>query len=128
MLKWWHRLTNPHCVECEYEKKCKSCETLQFALEQANREKHDLLNALLKLTSKDSEVITPANELSIDELKPRFIPWRIRQAELEANDRATAKLAKDKAEEMKSAEKDYTVKVDPAINKLEEEVLEGAEL
>lgn len=132
MLKWLHHLFSPHCAECilvnaELDR-CKSCETLQLALDQANREKHDLLNALMQLsqprTEPDSKPYVPLET----DTKSKFVPWRVRQAELEANDREAARLLRDKHKEIadaKAAEaaivKDFTVKVDP-IEELEKEV------
>ena len=124
MLKWWHKFTNPHCIECEREHECKSCETLQQQLAQANREKHDLLNTVLLLSQPRTIVEETPYKPEITDLKPKITPWRVRQAELEANDRDAAKLLKDKQKEIDDAKAAaaYTVKVDLDVDKLEQEV------
>jgi len=135
MLKFLHHLFNPHCEQCELDlrelDRCKSCETLQSALDQANREKHDLLNTILRLSSGTKQVEDKPYEPNLEEVKPRQVPWRVRQAQLEAEDRRSAQILKDKQKEIddtKVAAK-FTVKVETtpsvtdAIDELEEEVL-----
>lgn len=130
---WWHHFIDPHCIDCAFEKsearQCKSCDTLRLALDQANREKHDLLNHIMQLTIKSEVVEDKPYVPVIADVKPKFVPWRVKQQELEAADRMTAKLMQDKKKEMDEATLKYEVKV-PAtatIEELENEVLEGVE-
>jgi hypothetical protein len=129
--EWLHHLFTPHCVQCKEDyvelDRCKSCEVLEQQLAQANREKHDLLNMIMQLSQPKVEVEAKPYIPLADEARPKFIPWRVKQQELEANDRQAARILKDKHKEMAdakaaAAEKDYTVKVETSISKLEEEL------
>lgn len=125
MFNFFHRLLHPHCVECTRDTECKSCETLQQQLAQVNREKHDLINTIIKLSQPKVALEEPAYQPDLADLKPKVKPWGVLRAELEANDRNQAKLLKDKQKEIEDtkAAAAYTVKVDPIVDKLEQEVL-----
>jgi hypothetical protein len=111
MFSFIHKLLNPHCEHCAAERKerleferlkhleerneikddsiCESCETLKRQLEIRNHEYELLLNRVLEKPAQVVEDKTPM-ELS----RPRHIPWRVRQQELEAADRQRAELLK----------------------------------
>jgi hypothetical protein len=111
-MKWIHRLLNPHCEHCAAERKeqielerlaridereeikdsthCESCDTLRRQLEIRNHEYDLLLNRLLAKPEPVVEDKTP-----VEVSRPRNIPWRVRQQELEAADRERARLLKD---------------------------------
>ena len=81
---------------------CETCEILRFQLEESNRERKELLHKLLNKDEPKPPVF------SEDELKPvqsQFIPWRVRQQMLEAEDRQKARLLNDKAKEIAELEK-----------------------
>lgn len=69
---------------------CESCETLKRQLEIRNHEYDLLLNRVLEKPAQPVEDKSPV-ELS----RPRHVPWRIRQQELEAADRQRAQLLRD---------------------------------
>lgn len=104
IANWIHRLFNPHCTHCQVDyqesKICNSCETLKIIVEQLRRDNERLTDALLdKVRVRESE---PPS----DELTPirSFIPWRVRQQELEANSKKEAELAAKRVMETKSTE------------------------
>ena len=96
---WLHHLFNPHCVECahdELEKHiCQSCEILKQQLAIANDEKRHLLNKLINPT----ELVEAEKEPPVL-LKPRHIPWKVKQQILEAEDRKAAELKREKQKEI----------------------------
>lgn len=92
-LKEFYEVRAIHRAELREErssKVCESCETLKRQLEIRNHEYELLLNRVLEKPAPPVEDKTPV-ELS----KPRHMPWRIRQQELEAADRQRAQLLKD---------------------------------
>lgn len=96
MWKWIHHLLEPHCEQCKAEREenkvCSSCETYKVQLEIANYEKRELLKTVLE--SMKPQVSETKVEIP-EPLKPRAIPWRIRQQMLEEEDRAKAKTIAD---------------------------------
>lgn len=70
---------------------CNTCEVLRSELENSNRERRELLSRLLdrdqpKAEKEDKEKYKP--------IQPQFVPWRVRQQMLEAEDRKRAELLK----------------------------------
>ena len=68
---------------------CNTCEVLRSELENSNRERKELLSRLLdrdqpKAEKEDREEYKP--------IQPQFVPWRVRQQMLEAEDRKRAEL------------------------------------
>ncbi len=109
MFKWWHELTNPHCLHCteqaREDKHCNTCEVLRNQLESSNLERQQLLQRLLY---KDIEPTT------LDEQYPKEtpkinIPWAVKKQMLENESRERAKILRD------------TIK--PDIETLEKEIL-----
>ncbi len=104
MYNFIHRFLNPHCRDCFLEqtesKRCDNCDTLKLLLEQERHQNQLLLNTIIEL---NKPLIPEKNEVREEkqELKPSFVPWRVRQRELEANDRKEAELRKKKIEELK---------------------------
>lgn len=129
---WWHHFTNPHCADCMLEraeaKECKSCNTLQIALDHAEYRNRELLQTIIELTKPKVETVSIPYMPELEAVKPSVTPWRVKRAELEANDRATAKLMRDKEKEMAEANKDFTVKVDPTARPTVEELEKILEL
>ena len=103
-----HHLFNPHCELCdsllreERERQrehdlelrvCQSCETLKTQLEFQNQ-------IIRELTRKpEPEVTTDANNFR--PIMPKHKPWRVKQMELEKQDRElAARLKADKEKEI----------------------------
>lgn len=109
MINWIHRLLNPHCKYCLEEKLdsliCKSCETLKQQLEIANFEKEKLLNRLLEKPIVEEAPVQ--NELK--PIQPRTVPWHVRKQMLENESRESARLLRDKVEEIKQSSEPLTV-------------------
>lgn len=95
-MNWLHRLLNPHCPDCnlvkQEEKVCKNCDTLRSLLEIEKFEKKRLLDEILR---KDEPIIQ--QEVKFEEIKPKHVPWRVKQQTLEENDRIKAKILADRA-------------------------------
>lgn len=85
---------------------CNTCEVLRAQLDESNRERRELLNRLLEPT-KSEPLSTPTEEMK--PIQPQFIPWRVRQQMLEAEDHKKAQLMKDKAVEIEKLEKELGV-------------------
>jgi len=85
---------------------CKICETLREQLDKSERERTELLHRLLDKDKPESSI-----QLT-DELKsiqPNFIPWRVKQQLLEAEDRKKAELMRNKDKEISELEKELGI-------------------
>lgn len=85
---------------------CATCEVLRERLDESNRERKELLHRLLD--KANPEPVVPEKE-ELEPIKPQFIPWRVRQQMLEAEDRKKAQLMKDKTAEIEKLEKELGV-------------------
>lgn len=87
---------------------CLVCEVLREQLANSERERRELLQRALAPPSPE-----PAPE-KVEEhipITPQFIPWRLRQQMLEAEDRKSAQLMKDKEKEISKLEKELGIDV-----------------
>jgi hypothetical protein len=84
-------------LDKEEQEGCRSCEHLRLLIEQERSEKAKLLNSIIELSRPKEEVRTVAPE-NLKPIKPRFIPWEVRRAELEANDRKQAQILKEQGQ------------------------------
>lgn len=94
-------------------------------LNQANFEKQQLLDIIIEKNKPITEVRT--NE-EIKPILPRVMPWRVKQAMLEQEDRNQAALLKRRQEELQSTgqqsiEQARMQKL-PSIEQLEKQVIE----
>lgn len=88
------------------EEPCETCEILREQLAKSDAERRELLTRLLaKETPEPSHVV----EEEFQPIKPQFIPWRVRQQMLEAEDRKKAQLTKEKEKEISELEKELGV-------------------
>ncbi len=85
---------------------CNTCEVLRSMLDESNRERKDLLHNLL---SRDKAEPPQPEKEEYKSIQPAFVPWRVRQQMLEAEDRKRAQLTKDKAQEISDLEKELGV-------------------
>ena len=94
MLKFFHKLLNPHCPHCREEKQesqnCKSCDILQIEVERLRADNDRLLTRILEKPQVVEER-TVAPEPTTTRL-PRQVPWIVRRQMLEAEDREKAKI------------------------------------
>lgn len=88
---------------------CATCEVLRSQLDESNRERRELLTRLFD-KDKSEPPVTSMEEFQ--PIKPQFVPWRVRQQMLEAEDRKTAQLMKSKMEEIQQLEME--VGIDPS--------------
>jgi len=90
---------------------CPVCEVLRTQLDESNRERRELLNRALSPSQVES---LPSEKT--EELKPignTFIPWRVRQQMLEAEDRKKFQLMQEKEKEIADLEKELDLSMDP---------------
>lgn len=85
---------------------CDTCEVLRLQLDESNRERRELLNRLLDKDKPEPQVKEEKEHVPI---QPQFIPWRVRQQMLEAEDRKAASLMRDKKQEIESLEKELGI-------------------
>jgi hypothetical protein len=81
---------------------CQTCEVLRLQLDESNRERRQLLQQLLERDKPEPPVETKEE---LQPIRPQFVPWRVRQQMLEAEDRKQAQLLAEKKKEMESARK-----------------------
>lgn len=78
---------------------CQSCEHWKLLLEQERVEKNKLLNMIVEM----SRPIVPTQQTSSQApkpIRPSYVPWQIRRAELEANDRKQAQILQEREREI----------------------------
>ena len=97
LLYKWFRLTPPSCL---------TCEVLRDQLDKSEGERRELLARLLE---KDKPEPSHAHVEEPKAITPQFIPWRVKQQMLEAEDRQRAKLMKDRTKEIEELEKEMGV-------------------
>jgi hypothetical protein len=85
---------------------CPTCEVLQIQLENEQRQNKFLLERLL---AKDAPTGVPAEPpVNLEDMKPigsQFVPWRVRQAHFEQEDKAKAEVLRKNREEVELAKK-----------------------
>jgi len=97
--------------------RCETCEVLRLALDESNRERKELLHRLL-----DKDKPEPLIEKSEppQPIMPQFVPWRVRQQMLEAEDRKKAQLIREREKEI--AEINAITKTHQNVAELEKEL------
>lgn len=89
---------------------CETCELLREQLAKSDAERRELLTRLL---DRDKPEPSPIEEKEYKPITPQFIPWRVRQQMLEAEDKKKAQLLKDRANEISELEKELGVNKEP---------------
>jgi hypothetical protein len=98
LLRKWFGLPEPSC---------NTCEALRHQLANSERERRELLARLLE---KDQPEPPQTVKEDLEPLKTtNFVPWRVRQQIMEAEDRKAAALMKDKAKEIAELEKELGI-------------------
>ena len=85
-----------HCPECAHELECKNCEVLRELLVEERFEKKQLLNRIIELTT--NKPVEEREKAAAVEFKPigsKHVSWKIKQALLEDEDRAKARLMQE---------------------------------
>lgn len=100
LLRKWFGLTEPVCH---------TCELLRDQLDESNRERRELLQRLLDLGINKTESLPPVEKEEPVPVRPNFVPWRVRQQALEAEDRQKALLLKDRTREINELEKELGI-------------------
>lgn len=86
---------------------CATCEVLREQLTNSERERRELLTKLLD--KGNPEPLNIEHERPIP-ITPQFVPWRVKQQMLEAEDRKKSQLMKEKAQEIEELEKELEIK------------------
>lgn len=86
---------------------CLVCEVLREQLASSEKERRELLQRALAPSIPPAE---PVDEREHVPVTPPFIPWRLKQQMLEAEDRKKAELMRNKANEIEELEKELGVK------------------
>lgn len=85
---------------------CATCEVLREQLANSERERRELLT---KLLDKGNPEPLPSAQEEYKPVQPQFMPWRVKQQMLEAEDRKKAQLMRDKEKEIAELEKELGV-------------------
>lgn len=103
---------------------CATCEVLKESLAIERQFNKVLFDRLLEKGS--AEPLVKEEEKELTPIRPPFVPWRVRQQMLEAEDRKTAQLLAEKKKEMAQAKN--AEQRDPSISMLEKELeIEGTD-
>ena len=102
---------------------CKSCETLQSQLAQANHEKKMLLEQILH----KPEPAQPIQQELPQRIEPRVTPWHIKRQMLEAEDRARAMTIRRQQEDELKAKESNKQSQEISVEELEKELAIGDE-
>ena len=99
MIKFFHKLFNPHCPDCmeaaRESKVCDSCEYLKMEVARLHRDNENLLDRLLnKPTKTETKIVEPTAQLRPIN-KGLTQSWNVRRQLLENEDRQTAKLREE---------------------------------
>ena len=86
---------------------CPVCEVLRAQLDESSRERRELLQRALAPPIQSAEPISTEEHQPI---KAQYVPWRVRQQMLEAEDREKARLMRDKVQEIEELETELGVK------------------
>lgn len=86
---------------------CATCEVLNAQLASSERERRELLHKLLDKAQPEPSPTVVEEPVPVT---PQFIPWRVRQQMLEAEDRRRASLLKDRQQEIDKLESELGVK------------------
>lgn len=109
MLKWIHKLLNPHCPHCieeiELSNHCETCEVLKLELSHLRSERDILLNRLLNNNEQPNQGQEESNFKDMQLLRPGHIPWRVRQQALEREDRSKARILEEQKRELSNMSK-----------------------
>ena len=100
LFRKWFGIDEPHC---------ESCEILRSQLEKADSERRELLHRLLQPPPSETKEINTEN---FKPVTPQFIPWRVRQQMLEAEDRERARIMRQKSDEMKKSTEELEKELD----------------
>lgn len=103
MIKFFHRLFNPHCDHCIEEardnKICPTCAVYRSQLELANHEKKLLLETIEKISNP---IIEEREVLHTEPILPRRSNWPAERKILESESKIAAEKLRARRAELKS--------------------------
>ena len=112
MIHWLHHLLNPHCDSCRSERQedsiCQTCEVLRSQVERVNFEKDKLLAQLERMTNPSVETEAEQEEVH-KSVGGMAIAWAVKKRLLEAEDRAEAKVERERKLRIKSATSEKSI-------------------
>lgn len=105
MFHWLHHLFNPHCEYCMEDEAakhyCNTCEVLKMELAAVRQERDKLLDRVLNPEENRVRVEEPEEEKPLIPLNKRtYIPFNVRRQTLEAEDRARARVMRERNESL----------------------------
>lgn len=116
MIKFFHQLFRPNC-SCNIcaAPKCETCEVLRVQLDYERANNRQLINSLIAQVTPEKSVIAQTTNTPVN-IGPT--PWRVRQQMLEEEDRAAAKIKRDKeleqqANKLTTAELEKELGIEP---------------
>ena len=129
MFNWLREFYTVRAEFLEHRRFCKSCETLQLALDRATREKEQLLQKILFDISRPEPKQEPP-PVTVP-LQQRRVPFSIKQQLLEAEDREKARVLAEFGKRQEEARTGIRTPISPpdsSINELEQRLgLSGEE-
>jgi len=93
---------------------CDTCAVLRDQLERSELERRELLSRLLDRNKPESPIQEVKEELK--PITPKYVPWRVRQQMLEAEDRRTAAIAKERDKQIEELEKELNIRREENAN------------
>ena len=87
---------------------CTTCEVLREQLANSESERRSLLAKLLE-KNQPEPLPAPKEEEELTPIRPQFVPWRVRQQMLEAEDRRQAELLRRSKQNVEKLEKEVGV-------------------
>lgn len=117
--EWFHHFFNPHCEECaereQLQDKCKSCESLREQLYYMQNLVANLQHLLTKaITNAHTELPAPTLPEEIKPIQTRHVPFRVKREALESEARETARILKQRVEEINKAGLNVKIPTHPA--------------
>jgi hypothetical protein len=101
MIDWLKQQFESWIERRAQRRECLSCNTLRDQLFIANNEKQKLLDTIVELTNPKQPVVEKQEEFK--PIPGKMIPWHLKRQMLEAESRASAKIAKERAAELGEA-------------------------
>lgn len=123
VVKFFHEFMHPHCEHCEQDNPwVKTTELLRSLLESEKYEKKQLLDSILQELHPTKEVTSATPTEAPKEIRKMAIPWKVRQQQLEADDRKKAAIMREKEEELKKHPSNEPAAKELSVEELEKEL------
>jgi hypothetical protein len=109
MLLLFHKLFNPHCPHCKEEReeagRNLTVEVLQLEIARLREENKRLLDRILEKPEEPK----PVQEVDLQPIRSKTLPWNVKRQMLEAEDRRQAQILRAQKDEVNRLEKEMGV-------------------